>query len=238
MSTSVQWATHSETSARGGWMLGKASSHRVSKPRNCKIAYAKKSSHSPLHRGWLLTKDSLRSTSSTSEENPSTFLGKASEAVLLDYQRLSTRQVDDLAENGVDWIGCFPSGSELEVLNFSLLGVDTLNAVWRQDTLSVDKLVHLTQQAKHYPLRFADSVCWSYTCCLQVAGLGRVRLVVGRQYDSNGGEYAAFVTNRLDWSPRKVISQCLQLSPLPNLLDRGLLHHLSRHRSAGLASSF
>lgn len=239
MSTSVQWDTRYETSTGGGWMLGQPAARRVSKPRNRKIAYGKTLSHSPSHRGWMLRNSSPQSTR---KENESALIGRASEAVFLDYQKLSVHAIDRLAEKGLDWISLLPSISELEILNVSLLGVEASNAVWLQTKTSIDSLAQLTQSAKHYPLHFADSVCWSYTCCLQIAGLGRVRLVIGRQGDGIGvasppeislpkedrisEKYVVFITNRLDWSPRKVISQSLQLTTLTTLMHRPTTHRL------------
>lgn len=199
-------------------MLGTVSPRRVSKPRNRKIAFAKTSSCPPSHRGWMLSTYSPRPVSEVTKSSNPPLVGQASAATFLDYQALSVYQIDALAENSLDWISLLPTGAALDILNLSLLGVESSNSAWHQAALPIEKLVQLTQQAKHYPVRVTDSMRWSYTCCLQLADLGRVRFVVCYQGDQPQGQYVAFITNRLDWSPRKVMAQSLQLSTFSNLL--------------------
>lgn len=200
-------------------MLSTATPRRVSKPQTQTVAYAKALSRVPAHRGWMPSTHSPRPVHKVVRKvNSPALLGNASEAVFLDYQSFCAQQLDDLAADGLDWISLLPLGSALEILNLSLLGVEACSSAWLKAALPVEKLVKLTQTAKHYSVCCSGSMCWSYTCCLQLADIGRVRFVVCRQTDGAADKYAAFITNRLDWSPRKVISQSLQLSTLPNLL--------------------
>lgn len=135
---------------------------------------------------------------------------ESSEAMVVDHQWLSAFQVDALAENKLDWISLLPNDWPLEIFNSSLLGVNNFREQWNLSFQSVKALVQITQEARYYPVIFTGETCWSYTCCLELAELGRVRFIVCFRDSARCGKYAALITNRLDWSPRKVISQCFQ----------------------------
>lgn len=202
MNASNQWVENLGAGSRKGWMLGHVSPRRSNRQPH-QAAYSKTTSRG----GWVLEP----APSSQQTERPQVItLSKSSEATAVDYQWLSAFQVDALAENELDWISLLPNDWPLAIFNSSVLGVDNFQEQWNRSLQSVEVLVQMTQEAHCYPVIVADETCWSYTCCLQLAELGRVRFVVCFRDSERSGKYAALVTNRLDWSPRKIISRYFQ----------------------------
>lgn len=206
-----QWPTYSNASFRKGWMIERASSRQSNKAADQQVVYSKTSARA----GWSMNSAGTRQLE---ELGKPVGLGSDSEAVVVSCHWLSAHQVDTLAEYSLDWISPLPNSWPIEVQNFSLLGVESFQNKRNRDPSSVDTLVQITQQADYYPVVAPNGTCWSYSCCLHLPELGRVRFVVCFQDSQRRGEYAAFVTNRLDWSPRKVIFQCSQLRIWPSYM--------------------
>jgi len=107
-----------------------------------------------------------------------------SKVALFDHDRLTPQLVDSLADYQQDWIGLLQHDWKLELHSLNLLGIK------------------IEEGRQH----------WIYTGCLQIAGLGRVRVVACFKHPQCFEHCAAFVTNRLDWSPRRIINHWLQQS--------------------------
>lgn len=213
--TAEQRTTPSHSLSRGGWMLNSGSSRHVQRSGYANAASKK--------RGWMLNTAaplSKRSSERVALPSPSAVLGHTpsatSEATVIGCEWLSAYQVDALAEKGRDWISLLPGDWQLEISNAALLGIADQGKWSDRLPLSVEELVKITQQAHYYSLSIAGETYWSYTCCLQISELDRVRFVVCFREGDRGGQYAALITNRLDWSPRKIISQCLPLGIWPD----------------------
>ncbi len=220
-----QQTTPARTSSKSGWMLSAGSSRPASPPRSG----GARASSSP---GWMLnamTGSKQYAPKAVLPSLPLALLSAApsatSEATVIGCQWLSASQVDALAERGDDWISLLPSEWPLEISNTALLGIADKGQWSHRLPLSVEELVQLTQQAHYYSLSIAGETYWSYTCCLQLSALDRVRFVVCFREGDRRGRYAALITNRLDWSPRKIISQCLPLNIWPDSSDISLLEN-------------
>lgn len=144
------------------------------------------------------------------------------QVTLFDRDWLSTQVVDSLTNNQQDWIGLLQSDWSLELYNLNLIGIKDEKDNLKHSCLSVVDLVGLIRKVRSQCLTIFHQQHWGYTCCLQIAGLGRVRLVVCFNNPSCFGRCAAFVTNRLDWSPRHVITYWMQHRPVTNLYARNL----------------
>jgi hypothetical protein len=215
MNTSNYRTASFETLPQKGWMLDMGSAYHLSRQQQ-KINYPKTASSS----GWMQSTGSARRLN---KRHRPPALSNTSEAIALHPQWLNAHQVDVLADDDLDWISLLPGEWPLEVFNISLPGVENFQSQWHQRSQSVETLVQLTQQAPYYPVSVGGEICWSYTCCLQVPKLGRVRFFVYFRDSARREKYAAFITNRLDWSPHKVISQCLERSCWNSLLGLSLV---------------
>lgn len=211
MGTQQQWVVHSGTSSQQGWMLSAKASNLAGTKQQLRSLQPKTSK---VRKGWA-----LGATSPYEADIQPVIFSKTSEALAINCHKLSAHLIDGLAEKNLDWISLLTNDWQLEIFNTALLGIESFQQEWKLNVPSVENLVKLTQQVPYYPVIVADETYWSYTCCLQVAELGRVRFLVCFPDSEHCGKYAALITNRLDWSPRKVILQYIQLPIWPKLLE-------------------
>ena len=144
----------------------------------------------------------------------------SSEVTLFDRDWLTSQQIESLTDYQQDWIGLLKHDWKLELYNLNLLGIKDEKGSLKHSWLSVADLVFSIRKVRYQPLTIFHQQHWGYTCCLQIAGLGRVRLVVCFDNPQCFGRYAAFVTNCLDWSPRHIISHWIQHRPAIDLYSR------------------
>lgn len=142
------------------------------------------------------------------------------ETVFLDKQSLYSDLVDDLGEAQCNWIGMLHSNWEIDLTSFSLPGAVQHEGSFETAYLSIRELVSLTLQLGYEPVLIEQQTYWVYTVCLRVAGLGRVRLVFSFDTPHLTSECTVLATNRLDWSPRRIIAQSLQHSQTEHLVDK------------------
>lgn len=143
-----------------------------------------------------------------------------SDVTLLERDWLTSEVIDSQIDQQQDWIGQLQPDWMLELYNLNLLGIKDENDSLKHSSLSVKELVFLIREAQYQPLTIFHQQHWGYSCCLQIASLGRVRLVVCFNNPKCFGRHAAFVTNRLDWSPRHIISQWLKHRVDTNLYSK------------------
>lgn len=117
---------------------------------------------------------------------------------------LASHQVDVLAEAECDWISLLHPAWEIDLSSCCLLDVAD-ESLRNSPYVSIPNLVPLTLQIPYRSITVYGQTYWTYTFCSQVVGLGRVRLVVSFDNPQLIGEYMVFVTNRLDWSPRRIL---------------------------------
>ncbi len=147
---------------------------------------------------------------SANAKEPASQYWEASEVTLFDRDWLSAEVAGSLAACQQDWIGLLQPDWKLEPYDLSSIGIKVELSSLRHSCLSVTELVFLMRKARSQPLSLFHQQHWGYTGCLQIAGLGRVRLVACFNNSQCFGHYAVFVTNRLDWSPRRIITHWTQ----------------------------
>jgi hypothetical protein len=131
------------------------------------------------------------------------------ETVFLDPQSVSSYQIDELGELQRNWIGVLWPDWKIDSSGCSL-AVAEVDDVQPRD-LTLHQLISLTQQSG-YELTEIDQEYWIHTLCSRVVGLGRLRLVLCFDNPDCMGESVVLGTNRLDWSPRKILTQWLEYS--------------------------
>lgn len=134
--------------------------------------------------------------------------------------------IDTLTDNQQDWISHLPPDWEVEWIGSGRVGDATL-ATHLQASHNLAQLVAcLTSslqspssaqpqsqlQIQSQPIIIAQHTYWCYTCCLRVVGIGRARLVLNFEQPQSRDLCLALITNRLDWSPRTILTQWLQQS--------------------------
>jgi hypothetical protein len=136
----------------------------------------------------------------------------SSDTVFLDQKTFCFDLIDDLEAAQCNWIGKLDSGWEVDLNSCSLPNAMRHKSGFDTACLTIQELVSLIQKLPHKLVMTEQQRYWVYTVCLRVSGLGRVRLVFSFDNPQLTGSCTVLATNRLDWSPRKVIEQSLQRS--------------------------
>jgi hypothetical protein len=133
-----------------------------------------------------------------------------STVVPLEGRWLSPSLIDLFAENQQDWVSQLQHDWDMEIYAFSLPGIQCDEKHLKKACLTIQEFVALTFHSECQAIEISQQSYWYYTCCLQVVGLGRVRVVVVFDDPQKSGQYAVLLGNRLDWSPRFLLSQWLE----------------------------
>lgn len=198
MQTVEQWATQTNSKHKKGW---------ITKP----------SSSSAHKKGWIT---STTAPHHLRQQNKPTIFGKTSEAITVNCQSLSACLIDTLAQSGLDWISLLSGSWRSGVSTFSLPGIGNS---WNITPFVIETWVQVTPQENYYLAVLDNEKYWIYTHILYSPELGRVRFVVCRRDRDKSDKYVALITNRLDWSPSNIISQCLGTDKWSGLLEDSLI---------------
>lgn len=210
-----QWLEHSSVVQPQGWMNNCSSSRYLR-------TSSKTSYHQTSPRDEQKSKAFPLSTLvSCSQLKNQAVLGYTTQARIIDCRCLSPDLVDTLAEKDRDWISLLTSNWQLEINNNSVLGIKISRRALHQSPLSTAALVQLTKASNYYPAVLSNAKYWLYTCILALDNVGKTRFVICSKDSTQPVRYAVFLTNRLDWSPCNIISQCLELYNLDELIANG-----------------
>jgi hypothetical protein len=132
------------------------------------------------------------------------------ETVCVESQAVSPYLVDVLAEEQRDWISLLQLSWQIDPSSFRLAGVQLLKGDLTSEAFTLKSLVAMTENADRQSMITFQKRYWVYTLCVQIVGLGRVRLVISCDTPGSTKDYTVFATNRLDWSPRMIMTQWVQ----------------------------
>jgi len=131
-------------------------------------------------------------------------------------QRLSCHLIDlidFLTEAQKDWICLLHPDWEVDLRTFNLLSTGTKAVLQQRTVQRLGEIVPPIPKGQYEPRMVNRQLHWVYTCCLQIKGLGRVRIVIDFHNSRCATNPVIFATNRLDWSARKVLTQWFQRRP-------------------------
>ena len=80
--------------------------------------------------------------------------------------------------------------------------------------VKVEELVKLIPARAFKSVKVDEKEYWYFALNLSIPDLGKVRLVISYSDASLEGTYAVIVTNRTDWSAKKIIESYLQRWPI------------------------
>jgi hypothetical protein len=130
--------------------------------------------------------------------------------VLMEGRWLMPSLIDRFAETRRDWVSRLPHDWEMDIDRPDWLGVQWDRSHPKRTRFTVQEFVALTCRSPCQCVEISQQWHWYYTCCLQVVGLGRVRAVIAFDDLQQTGGYAVLLSNRLDWSPRSLLSRWLE----------------------------
>lgn len=156
--------------------------------------------------------------------------------LLIEAQQLSTSLIDFLADQHRDWISYLKNQQEIQLYDFKFLDANCSSAIPKCSSIKISKLIELTAQSNHQQILIAQETYKVYSCCLQTIGWGRVRIVICTLSLRQTKLSAAFITNRLDWSPRNILNQWNERDSIAERLEYQTYEKLYQNYSSQLVA--
>ena len=134
--------------------------------------------------------------------------------VLMDSWFLCAEVAEALAELKKDWVSLLKKNRNLEVNSFTLRDAQGQKIALPSPHIKVEELVPLIPPSAYTPVKIGEREDWYFALNLRVPGLGKVRLVISFANAELTGTYAVLVSNRTDWSAKKLLETYLQRWPI------------------------
>lgn len=146
------------------------------------------------------------------------------QVVLMDSWYLSEELVAVLQKHRKDWVSLLKKNRNLEVHSFTLRDEQGHAVPLPGPHIQVEALVSLIPPSAYRKVTVAGKDYWCFTLSLRVPGLGSVRIVISFENQELTGTYAVLVSNRTDWSAKRVIAAYLQRWPIETFYQDGKGH--------------
>ena len=134
--------------------------------------------------------------------------------VLMDSWYLAPDVVSALNEHQLDWVSLLKKNLLLEVNSFVLRDNQGQPMTFSGPHIKVEDLVPLIPQNAYRKVTIGEKSYWCFTLRLRVPGKGKVRLVISFENPELTGTYAVLVTNRTNWSAKKILTTYIQRWPI------------------------
>lgn len=134
--------------------------------------------------------------------------------VLMDSWYLAEEVISVLTKKKLDWVSLLKRNRKLETLSFTLRDEQAKKVEMTSPHIKVEDLVPLIPKNAFSKVTIAEKDYWYFAINLRIPDLGKVRLVISFDNEKLEGTYAALVSNRTDWSAKKVIESYLQRWPI------------------------
>jgi SRSO17 transposase len=140
--------------------------------------------------------------------------GLAFETVLMDSWYLSAELVKTLANHKKNWVSLLKKNRNVECHSFTLRDADGEVIKFAKPHIKVEDLVPLIPKHFYRKVTISDKAYWCFTLKMRVPKLGEVRIVISYDNADLEGTYAILVSNRTDWSAKRIIMAYLQRWPI------------------------
>lgn len=134
--------------------------------------------------------------------------------VLMDSWYLAPEIVVALKEHQLDWVSLLKKNRKLEVNSFVLRDEAGQPMNLTAPHIKVEELVPLIPHNAYRKVKVGEKSYWCFTRSLRVPKLGKVRLVISFENPELTGTYAVLLSNRTDWSAKKILAAYLQRWPI------------------------
>jgi SRSO17 transposase len=141
--------------------------------------------------------------------------------LLFDSWYLCEELVETARRRRKDWISILKKNRNLETHSFVLKDVDGKPVSLSGPHIAVQDLVPLIPRTAYRAVSVDDKTYWTFTRKVRIPGLGKVRLVISLQDAELSGDYAVLVSNRVDWSARRIIATYLLRWPIETFYQDG-----------------
>jgi SRSO17 transposase len=136
------------------------------------------------------------------------------QVVLMDSWFLCAELVEELAKLEKDWVSLLKKNRNLEVNSFTLRDPQGQKVVLAGPHIKVEELVPLIPRSAYTQVTIGERDYWYCALNLRVPRLGRVRIVISFGNAELTGTYAVLVSNRTDWSAKKILETYVQRWPI------------------------
>lgn len=130
--------------------------------------------------------------------------------VLMDSWYLTPDIVAALKEEKLDWVSLLKKNRKLEVNSFILRDEQGQTVNLKSPHIKVEELVPLIPKNAYRKVKVEDKFYWCFTRSLRIPGLGKVRLVISFDNVDLTGTYAVLISNRTNWSAKKILASYLK----------------------------
>jgi len=134
--------------------------------------------------------------------------------VLMDSWFLCTEVAEALAKVKKDWVSLLKKNRNLEVHSFTLRDSEGKPLALEGPHIKVEDLVALIPRTAFTKVLIGQQAYWYFALNLRVPGLGKVRLVISFEKADLTGTSAVLVSNRTDWSAKKILETYLKRWPI------------------------
>lgn len=134
--------------------------------------------------------------------------------VLMDSWFLCQEVAEELAKLEKDWVSLLKKNRNLEVTSFTVRDAQGQKVALEGPHIKVEELVPLIPRSAYTQVRIGEREYWYFALNLRVPGLGKVRIVISFANTELTGTYAVLVSNRTDWSAKKILETYLQRWPI------------------------
>ena len=136
------------------------------------------------------------------------------QVVLMDRGFLCAELGEELAKLEKDWGSLLKKNRKLEVNSFTLRDAQGQKGVLAGPQIKGEEPVPLIPCSAYTQGRVGERAYWYFALPLLVPGWGKVRMVISFGTTELTGPSAGLVSNRTDWSAKKLLETYLQRWPL------------------------
>lgn len=136
------------------------------------------------------------------------------DVVLFDAWFLTPEVVAVVTAAHKDWISILKPNRNLETHSFVLRDAHGAPIPLAGPHIQVKDLVPLIPASAYRRITLDDQTYWTFTLTVRVPSLGKVRLVISFANAELAGNYVVLITNRVDWTARRIIATYLLRWPI------------------------
>lgn len=136
------------------------------------------------------------------------------QTVLMDRWFLCAEVAEELAKLRKDWVSLLKKNRNLAVNSFTLRDAQGQKVVLAGPHIKGEDLVPRIPRAAYTQVTIGEREYWYFALNLRVPGLGKVRLVISFGTAELTGTSAVLVSNRTDWSAKKILETYVQRWPI------------------------
>lgn len=144
--------------------------------------------------------------------------------VLFDSWYLAEDFVACLRRRKKDWISILKKNRNLETNSFVLKDATGNRILFEAPHIKVEDLVPLIPANAYRAVTLGAQTYWTFTLAVRIPSLGKVRLVISFDNAELTGTYAVLVSNRVDWTARRILATYLQRWPIETFYQDGKAH--------------